>query len=74
MPAEGALCHHIMYRMQQTQIDRYRSAAIPAQQLFIGGQPEPAISEARLDVVSPWICSPPTSDTHTDLKTAWTAL
>ncbi|MCP1853339.1 MULTISPECIES: aldehyde dehydrogenase [unclassified Bradyrhizobium] len=39
--------------MQQAQIDRLRVAVIPAQQLFIGGRPAPAISEARLDVVSP---------------------
>ncbi|MFQ3459490.1 aldehyde dehydrogenase [Bradyrhizobium sp. UFLA01-814] len=39
--------------MQQAQIDRLRAAVIPAQQLFIGGRPAPAISEARLDVVSP---------------------
>jgi gamma-glutamyl-gamma-aminobutyraldehyde dehydrogenase len=39
--------------MQQAQIDRLRSAAVPAQQLFVGGQPTTAISEARLDVVSP---------------------
>ncbi|KRR07353.1 aldehyde dehydrogenase [Bradyrhizobium jicamae] len=39
--------------MQQAQIDRLRSAAIPAQQLFVGGQPMTAISEARLDVLSP---------------------
>ncbi len=39
--------------MQQAQIDRLRSAAIPVQQLFVGGRPEPALSEQRLDVVSP---------------------
>jgi len=39
--------------MQQAQIDRLRSSAIPAQQLFIGGRATPAIGEARLDVVSP---------------------
>jgi gamma-glutamyl-gamma-aminobutyraldehyde dehydrogenase len=39
--------------MQQAQIDQLRSAAIPAQQLFVGGKPTPAIGEARLDVVSP---------------------
>ncbi|MHC1943060.1 aldehyde dehydrogenase [Bradyrhizobium sp. UFLA06-06] len=39
--------------MQQAQIDRLRAAVIPAQQLFIGGRPAPAIGEARLDVVSP---------------------
>ncbi|NEU97236.1 aldehyde dehydrogenase [Bradyrhizobium uaiense] len=39
--------------MQQAQIDRYRSAVIPAQQLFIGGRTAQAVSEARLDVVSP---------------------
>ncbi|MGN1285560.1 MAG: aldehyde dehydrogenase [Bradyrhizobium sp.] len=39
--------------MQQAQIDQLRSAAIPAQQLFIGGRPAQAVSEARLDVVSP---------------------
>ena len=39
--------------MQQAQIDLLRSAAIPAQQLFIGGRPAQAIGEARLDVVSP---------------------
>ena len=39
--------------MQQAQIDRLRSAAVPAQQLFVGGRPTPAISDARLDVVSP---------------------
>ncbi|MGL3214896.1 aldehyde dehydrogenase [Bradyrhizobium sp. BR 1433] len=39
--------------MQQAQIDRLRAAVIPAQQLFISGRPAPAISEARLDVVSP---------------------
>jgi gamma-glutamyl-gamma-aminobutyraldehyde dehydrogenase len=39
--------------MQQAQINQLRSAAIPAQQLFVGGNPTPAIGEARLDVVSP---------------------
>jgi len=39
--------------MQQAQIDQLRSAAIPAQQLFVGGKPTPAIGGARLDVVSP---------------------
>ena len=39
--------------MQQAQIDRLRSAAVPAQQLFVGGRSTPAISEVRLDVVSP---------------------
>ncbi|HEX7924646.1 MAG TPA: aldehyde dehydrogenase family protein, partial [Bradyrhizobium sp.] len=39
--------------MQQAQIDLLRSAAIPAQQLFIGGRPVQATGEARLDVVSP---------------------
>ncbi|GKQ49745.1 aldehyde dehydrogenase [Bradyrhizobium sp. Ce-3] len=39
--------------MQQAQIDLYRSAAVPAQQLFIGGRLAQAVSEARLDVESP---------------------
>ncbi|WP_407147213.1 aldehyde dehydrogenase [Bradyrhizobium sp. ORS 86] len=39
--------------MQQAQIDRWRSAAIPAQQLFVGGRSVPAARDARLDVVSP---------------------
>jgi 4-(gamma-glutamylamino)butanal dehydrogenase len=39
--------------MQQAQIDRLRSAVIPAQQLFVGGRPTAAIGDARLDVVSP---------------------
>ena len=39
--------------MQQAQIDQLRSAAIPAQQLFVGGKPTPAIGGAQLDVVSP---------------------
>ena len=39
--------------MKQAQIDQLRSAAIPAQQLFVGGKPTPAIGGARLDVVSP---------------------
>ncbi|MBA1993757.1 aldehyde dehydrogenase, partial [Escherichia coli] len=39
--------------MQQAQIDRLRSAAIPAQQLFVGGRAVPALGEARIDVVSP---------------------
>jgi 4-(gamma-glutamylamino)butanal dehydrogenase len=39
--------------MQQLQIDQLRSAAIPAQQLFVGGRPTAAAGAARLDVVSP---------------------
>ncbi|MFX4794326.1 hypothetical protein ABTB92_20470, partial [Acinetobacter baumannii] len=39
--------------MQHAQIDRLRSAAIPVQQLFVCGLPEPALSEQRLYVVSP---------------------
>jgi 4-(gamma-glutamylamino)butanal dehydrogenase len=39
--------------MQQAQIDRLRSAAIPARQLFVGGKSTPTVGEARLDVVSP---------------------
>ncbi|KWV58635.1 aldehyde dehydrogenase [Bradyrhizobium macuxiense] len=39
--------------MQQAQIDRLRSAVIPAQQLFVGGRSTQASGNARLDVVSP---------------------
>ncbi|MCP3395014.1 aldehyde dehydrogenase [Bradyrhizobium sp. CCGB12] len=39
--------------MQQAQIDRLRSATVPARQLFIGGRSKAANGEARLDVVSP---------------------
>ena len=39
--------------MQQAQIDQLRSAAVPPQQLFIGGRTTDAIGEARLDVLSP---------------------
>lgn len=73
--------------MQQAQIDRLRSAAIPAQQLFVGGQPTTAIGEARLDVVTPIDGQVLTTidlavtcarqafdDACADLKTAWIAL
>jgi gamma-glutamyl-gamma-aminobutyraldehyde dehydrogenase len=39
--------------MQQAQIDRLRMAAVPPQQLFIGGRPSAASGGARLDVISP---------------------
>ena len=39
--------------MLQEQIDQFRMAAVPPQQLFIGGQFSSALSGAQLDVVSP---------------------
>src|SRR3984885_4969266 len=39
--------------MQQAQIDQLRAAAVPPQQLFIGGRASAATGGARLDVVSP---------------------
>jgi gamma-glutamyl-gamma-aminobutyraldehyde dehydrogenase len=39
--------------MQQAQIDQWRSAAVPPQELFIGGRPRAALGDIRLDVLSP---------------------
>lgn len=41
------ICH-----MQQSEINRLKSAAVPAQRLFVGGRLTAAGSEACLDVVS----------------------
>src|SRR3984885_3244499 len=39
--------------MQQAQIDQLRMAAVPPQQLFIGGRPSAASGGARRDGLSP---------------------